>query len=134
PRRTNARAVGPFPWPSSLGTPPWGAARAARYPGVRYRAVMLDDSDAAHLGGVLAEMARWVGDGVPVPLYAGGDSTGGWQAAMPRHVVLAVAAHERGLEVFEPSVGRLLPLAFDGTGPRPALGGWSHLAWAVLPR
>jgi hypothetical protein len=133
-RRTNARALGPLPWPSSLGTPPWGAARVARFPGVtRWIPRMVDDTDAAELAGTLTQVRDGVRRGVPVPLYAGGDTSSGWQTALPRHVVLAVGTTPTGLEVFEPSSGALLELADDGSGPRAALGGWSHLAWAVLP-
>ncbi len=71
--------------------------------------------------------------GVPVPLYAGGDTSSGWLTALPRHVVLATGTTPDGLEVFEPSSGALLELADAGSGPRAALGGWSHLVWAVLP-
>ncbi|MCV2393496.1 hypothetical protein OEB99_04175 [Actinotalea sp. M2MS4P-6] len=133
-RRSNRGALGPLAWPQSLGTPPWGVARLARYPGVTYGHHMVDDSDRLELADVLASVAGWVGRGVPVPLFAGGDTGGGLQAAVPRHVVLAVGTTSAGLEVFEPSSGRVLTLAGGSTGPRPALGGWSHLVWAVLPR
>ncbi|MCB2176626.1 MAG: hypothetical protein KQH57_12505 [Actinomycetales bacterium] len=133
-RRTNARALGPVPWPGSLGTPPWGAARVARYPGVRWTHRMVDDTRPDEVAALWALVAGAVRSGVPVPLYAGGDSSGGWQTAVPRHVVLAVAVGAGGaLEVFEPSSGRLLALDRQGAGPRPALGGWSHLTWVVLP-
>lgn len=133
-RRTNAGALGPAPWPASLGTPPWGAARVARYPGVRWTHRMVDDTRPDEVAVLWDLVAAAVRRGVPVPLYAGGDSSGGWQTAVPRHVVLAVAVGATGdLTVFEPSSGRLLGLDRHGSGPRPALGGWSHLTWAVLP-
>lgn len=133
-RRSNAGALGPIPWPQSLGTPPWGLARVARYPGVRFGHTMVDDTDRLELADVLATVSGWVSRGVPVPLYAGGDSDTGLQATVPRHVVLAVGVRPEGLEVFEPSAGRLRLLEHAGSGPRAALGGWSHLVWAVLPR
>lgn len=133
-RRTNAWALGPARWPASLGTPPWGAARVARYPGVRWTHRMVDDTRPDEVAALWDTVVAAVRRGVPVPLYAGGDSSGGWQAAVPRHVVLAVGVGADGaLEVFEPSSGRVLVLDRRGSGPRPALGGWSHLTWAVLP-
>jgi hypothetical protein len=133
-RRTGARALGPVSWPASLGTPPWGAARVARYPGVRWTHRMVDDTRPDEVAALWELVVAAVRRGVPVPLYAGGDTSGGWQAAVPRHVVLAAGVGAGGdLTVFEPSSGRLMELERDGTGPRPALGGWSHLTWAVLP-
>ncbi|HEY3438193.1 MAG TPA: hypothetical protein VGK35_10950 [Actinotalea sp.] len=136
-RRSNSGAVLGLPWPSSLGTPPWGAARAARFPGVTYRPRMLDDTDGTDLRGVLAAVGGWVDRQVPVPLYSGGDSAGGWSTALPRHVVLAIGRSGSDLVVWEPSAGSLETVAPDrlvaSTGPVRALGGWSHLMWAVLP-
>lgn len=136
-RRTNARAVlGVLPWPHALGTPPWGAARVARHAPVRYRAVVLDDTDPAHLARVLDLVAAAVATGVPVPLYTGGDTRAGWDAALPRHVVLAVGAADRRLVLWEPSSGRTHAVAraalLAPRGPSAALGGWTHLVWAVL--
>ncbi|HWS58884.1 MAG TPA: hypothetical protein VN257_10110 [Actinotalea sp.] len=136
--RTNAGAAVGLPWPAGLGTPPWGAAREARFPGVRYTHRMLDDTDRVDLAAVLDRVRAAVLRGVPVPLYAGGDTSRGWRTALPRHVVLAVAPRPDGLVVWEPSAGRLVPLrtaeVLGGTsGPSPALGGWNHLMWAVLP-
>lgn len=131
--RSAANGLGPWPWPLALGTPPWGAARTARFPGVAYRHAVVDDADPAGLAAALRRVSAWVRAGVPVPLYTGGDSSRGWRTAAPRHVVLAVGAVPGGLEVVEPSAGRRLVLEDDSTGPREALGGWSHLAWVVLP-
>ena len=72
--RTNARAVlGLLRWPRALGTPPWGAARVARFPGVTYRSVLVDDTRTGEVAVVLARAGRALDRGVPVPLYAGGD-------------------------------------------------------------
>jgi hypothetical protein len=133
--RTNA---GPVPWPARYGTPPWGAARVARFPGVRYSHRMVDDTDVAAVRSVLARVAGAVVSGVAVPLYSGGDSARGWGTAVPRHVVLAVGARAGRLDVWQPSKGVVLTLAerdvvaADGR-PQAALGGWGHLSWAVLP-
>ncbi|RMI09026.1 hypothetical protein [Cellulomonas triticagri] len=137
-RRSTAPAVaGVLPWPRSLGTPPWGAARVARFPGVRYRAVLVDDTRPAELEAVLDAVDLALDAGVPVPLYAGGDSSDGIGAAVPRHVVLAVERTEDGYRVYEPGAGRVLALSrgalLDPAGPQRALGGWTHLTWALLP-
>ena len=133
--RTNA---GPPPWPARYGTPPWGAARIARFPGVRYTHRMVDDTDVAAVRSVLARVAGAVTSGVAVPLYCGGDSARGWGTAVPRHVVLAVGARPGRLDVWEPSQGALLPLlerdvVGGGGPPPPGLGGWGPLTGAGRP-
>ena len=126
-----------LPWPSALGTPPWGAARVARFPGVSYRSLLLDDSRPAELTGVLARACRALDRGVPVPLYVGGGLATGVGTAVPRHVVLLTERHGVTVTVFEPSAGRVHELPVQDLvrpdGPRDALGGWSHACWAVLP-
>ena len=136
-RRSTATALFGLPWPAALGTPPWGAARVARFPGVAFHHQPVDDTDRVHLGRVLDAVELALAAGVPVPLYSGGDSSGGWATATPRHVVLAVGRGPGGLRVFEPGHGRLhtvsrRALATGGT-PQPGLGGWPHLAWLLLP-
>lgn len=133
-RRRTAR-VAP-PWPTALGTSPWGAAAVARFPGVRWTHHPL--GGAASVRAHLDRVGRWVGLGVPVPLYSGGDLRGGWRAAVPRHVVLVVG-HRRGLlDVWEPAAGAVVSTSLDrlasGGGPLPALGGWSRVVWALVPR
>lgn len=138
--RTGRRAVlGTVPWPGALGTPPWTAARQARHAPYRFRDVVVDDTDMVRTEQVLDRVVAATRAGVPVPLYTGGDSTTGWSTALPRHVVLAVAVtpDEAGLVVWEPGSGRRaeVPRAalLAPAGPHPALGGWTHLTWAVLP-
>ena len=137
-QRTNDGALLGLPWPARLGTPPWGAVRAARFVDVDFTHHMLDDTDRPDLEAVLDAVARSVDRGVPVPLYSGGDSSRGVSAALPRHVVLAVGRTEDGLAVWEPSAGKVERVTTTrllmGSGPLRALGGWSHLVWAVLPR
>ncbi|MFD1504391.1 hypothetical protein FE374_04915 [Georgenia yuyongxinii] len=146
--RTSAAALGPAPWPGSLGTPPWTAAREARFPGVRYRSVPLADT-TARARTLLTSVHGATLAGVPVPLYTGGDLGRGLTTAVPRHVVLAVpppaAAAHRGhddagrpvLHLYDPASGRVYPVLLDELldreGPHPALGGWSHVVWVVLP-
>nr|WP_297425078.1 hypothetical protein [uncultured Actinotalea sp.] len=136
-RRTNARALLGLPWPEALGTPPWGAARVARYPGVRWTHRPLDDTDRAGLAAELDRARAWVSAGVPVLLYSGGDAAHGLAFAVPRHVVLAVGADDGVLDLFEPSRGAVVRVAvadlLAGDRPQSALGGWRHLAWVVLP-
>ncbi|MFC7406456.1 hypothetical protein [Georgenia alba] len=147
--RTVARALGLLPWPAGLGTPPWTAAREARFPGVRYQHLPLDDA-APGTAPLLAATHAATLAGTPVPLYAGGDLGRGVATAVPRHVVLAVpppaAAPHRGrdgtgnpvLHLYEPSGGHVhqVPIAdlLGRSEPHPALGGWSHVAWVLLPR
>jgi hypothetical protein len=137
-RASTRRAVlGLLPWPRALGTPPWGAERLARFPGVRYRAVPVDDRRPAEVQDLLVRIDAALDHGVPVPLYSGGDLGDGLAAAVPRHVVLAAARTDDGYLVYEPGAGRLLPLTRGEverpTGPAAALGGWTHLCWALLP-
>jgi hypothetical protein len=137
-RRSNARSLfGLLPWPPALGTPPWGAARVARYPGVAYRSVLVDDTRPGETTRVLARAGRALDRGVPVPLYTGGDLSGGLASAVPRHVVLLTGRTAEGYAVYEPSSGRLHDVASADLvvphGPLAALGHWSHVAWAVLP-
>jgi hypothetical protein len=128
-------------WPRALGTPPWGAARQARYGAVRFTHRVVGSDDGA-LGHAVAAAAG----GVPVPLYTGGDVTGGLARAVPRHVVLLTGVGEATATLYEPSSGGLhsLPLEVLLTGPirgdaravaarTRALGGWPHVVWTVLP-
>ncbi|MGV8977652.1 MAG: hypothetical protein ACOH17_06385 [Cellulomonas sp.] len=136
--RSNARSVlGLLRWPHALGTPPWGAARVARFPRVAYRSVLVDDTRPDEVAAVLAWAVRALDRGAPVPLYVGGDLAAGPSTAMPRHVVLLTARTADGFTVYEPSTGRLLAWTTDEVTnpgrPVPALGGWSHVCWALLP-
>ncbi len=135
--RSNARSVLGLPWPASLGTPPWGAAREARFAGAPFRDRLVDDTDTTDLSAVLGQVRRALDTGVPVPLYAGGDTARGWATAIPRHVVLAIAARPDGFDLWEPSAGAVVAVRtadlLHGGRPLAALGGWSHLMWAVLP-
>lgn len=137
-RRSTARALLGLPWPAALGTPPWRAARVARFPGVVYGHHPLDDADRDALGVVLDKVGDAVDAGIPVPLYSGGDTARGWPTAVPRHVVLAVGRADDGLRVFEPGKGRVVTATraalLAGQGPQPALGNWAHLVWVLPPR
>ncbi|MGC5615649.1 hypothetical protein [Georgenia sp. Z1491] len=147
-RRTSRRALAIADWPDRLGTPPWAAARVARFPGVRYRWTPVDDRSERGAQ-VLAAVHSATLAGVPVPLYTSGDLGGGLGVAVPRHVVLALPAVDRGsgrgvddsgapvLTIYEPSRGldHQVPVAdlLARSVPLKALGSWSHVAWALLP-
>ncbi|WNB84990.1 hypothetical protein [Cellulomonas sp. ATA003] len=146
-RASTRGALGPLPWPAALGTPPWGAARVARWPGVRFTHHVLDDTDAGHLAAMLDRADTALAAGVPVPLFTGGDLGRGVTTAVPRHVVLLVPPEGRPARpdddratyaVLEPGQGRVHRITREVMatpgGPHPALGGWSHVCWALLPR
>lgn len=137
-RRATSRALAGLPWPEALGTPPWALAGSARYLGVRFGHTVLDDTAPAALETALDRVDGALDAGIPVPLFTGGDTSRGWAAAVPRHVVLAVGARDGGLDVWEPARGVVVHADADvlrgRAGGHPAFGGWGHLAWAVLPR
>lgn len=141
--RTNRGPLGLRTWPDALGTPPWGAARVARYGPVRYAHRVVGGRRAP---AVLAAALASARAGVPVPLFSGGDLGGGAAAAVPRHVVLLTSAGDGTARLYEPSSGRLHAVperALLGRGDEAAaeraaltaaLGGWPHVVWALLPR
>ncbi|GMA34839.1 hypothetical protein GCM10025876_10430 [Demequina litorisediminis] len=137
-REATSAALGPLPWPRAYGTPPWRVDNATRFAGLRFRGAMVDDTDGERVAAAVAHASAALRDGIPVPMYTGGDSSGGLDHVVPRHVVLLTARTEAGFEVYEPSSGRVLPLAVDrllGGGPKePALGHWTRVSWMVLPR
>ena len=134
---SNRGALLGLPWPSGLGTPPWGAARVARFGTVRYTHRILVDTDPGQSGPLLDHAVAAARGGFPVPLYTGGDTRGGLDAAVPRHVVLLTSPDGEALEIYEPSSGRMLPITGDelarGGTRRPAYGNWSHVSWVLLP-
>ena len=136
-RRTAQDALLGMRWPDRFGTPPWGAARAARYADVTYRHAVVDAASPARLARAVAAVDAALRTGVPVPLFSGGTLRTGLATAVPRHVVLVTRATTSGWHVFEPSRGEVLELRRDelaAPGRRPALGGWSVPAWVLLPR
>lgn len=127
--RTNA-VVGPvgpqLPWPHRFGTPPWGAANEmTRVTGRRYRARYLDPDSPASRRAAYDAVDRVVATGGTAPVFVG-------NAAIPRHVVLAVGRDGDGLRLYEPASGNVVRLARDawvGGGFR--LAGWT-VPWAVV--
>ena len=142
--RTSADAVGPFAWPRRFGTPPWTAAREARFPGVRYVQRPVDDRGEAGRA-MVAQVLNALARGYPVLLFTGGNVGQGVVRALPRHVVLAVptptrrvtAAGAEVISVFEPSEGVVHEVVADElrdrTTPHRALGSWTHVQWVALP-
>lgn len=139
-------------WPRSLGTPPWGAAREARYGPVRYTHRVIGRHRASGRDDVLRAALAAASAGIPVPLYTGGDLGRGATTAVPRHVVLLTAVRESEAgstaTLYEPSSGALHAVPAEalvaspvgpGADPRTttarlrALGGWQHVVWALLP-
>lgn len=136
--QTTRRGLGLFAWPSKLGTPPWRVDNNTRFLDLRFRGLLVDDEDAAELGRVLAYATAALKDGIPVPVYAAGDSDLGLDTVIPRHVVLLVARDGDGFLAYEPSSARLHRVTdedLEAGGPKlKALGNWTRLAWTVLPR
>ena len=96
----------------------------------------MNDARADEVAALAAHVRAAVADGIPVPLYVSGDSGGGLQAVVPRHVVLVVGLEGDEFLVYEPSSGALhgLDLGALGGEPLAALGNWNRVGWAVLPR
>lgn len=118
-----------LPWPHRLGTPPWGAREEmdawAGVAGTRHRVLRID-SDSAE-----SRMAAWrlvvaaVQGGHPCPVYVG-------DAAVPRHVVLALGTSGDSLTIYEPSAGGPATVArSDLVDGRVDIAGWNR-PWAVV--
>jgi hypothetical protein len=137
-REANRWALGPFPWPRALGTPPWRLDNAIRFAGLRFRTRMIDDTDHDDLAAMFAHASVALADGVPVPLYVGGDSSRGLAATVPRHVVLVVGRETGGFLIFEPGSGAVVlvkdaDIRAAGTRAIPGFGHWSRATCIVLP-
>jgi hypothetical protein len=121
-----------------MGTPPWRVSNTTRFAGVACRGAVVDDTDDADIDALISHASAALRDGIPVPIYASGDSARGLDTVIPRHVVLLVRRTADGFSAYEPSSARLHPitdaqLREGGAGLR-ALGNWSHVAWMILPR
>jgi hypothetical protein len=126
------------PWPRTLGTPPWRVDNRTRFAGLRFQGVIVDDTDAADLDALISHATAAISDGIPVPIYASGDSSRGLDTVVPRHVVLLTHRIAGGFLAYEPASAHLhvvtdAQLHDGGKGLR-ALGNWSHLAWMILPK
>lgn len=134
--RVTRRGLGLAPWPLAFGSPPWRLDNATRFAGLRFRGALIDDSKPDEVAALALHLRAAVSDGIPVPLYASGDSAGGLSSVVPRHVVLVVGADGDRFLVYEPSKGSLhwLDLGALGGEPLAALGNWNRVGWVVLPR
>ena len=135
---TTQSAIGPLPWPRALGTPPWRVDNQLRIAGVRMRGLLINDAKPTELAAGLAHASAALRDGIPVPVYSGGDSTQGLQGVVPRHVVLLLGREGDELRFYEPGSGAVHKVTVDALsqphGRMPALGNWTRVVWLVLPK
>lgn len=119
-----------LPWPRALGTPPWGASNelelGAADPAADFAVAWFRHRGRAGLERAYAALRSRVRPGSPALLYVGNSWT-------PRHVVLVMPpTGEQELDVYEPSVGRVVDLprrAF--VERRLAIAGWD-VPWAAV--
>ena len=126
------------PWPRSLGTPPWRVDNHTRFLGLRFHGGMVDDTDEADIEAMITRAMAALLDGIPVPIYASGDSARGLDTVVPRHVVLLTHVVDGGFLVYEPASAAQHfvsepQLREGGKGLR-AFGNWSHISWMILPK
>ncbi|STD07312.1 Uncharacterised protein [Dermatophilus congolensis] len=132
--RTNAvtprRGTLQVPWPTSLGTPPWGARaeieRSGSVPGVSYEIRLVRFADKRRRASLFDETVARIGVGRPVLVYVGGTH-------MPRHVVLW-ARTEPGKPVlqYDPGTGDVDAPRREGfLTDRCALSGW-NVPWLLV--
>ncbi|WP_076259068.1 hypothetical protein [Intrasporangium flavum] len=119
-----------LPWPRALGTSPWGARNELRFgagaPGARWHVAWFRLGSAERLGRAYDDLAAAVRPGRPGVLYIGSPT-------LPRHVVLALPpTGGDGLDVYEPSVGRVVGLSREAfVMRRLRLAGWD-VPWAAV--
>jgi hypothetical protein len=125
-RQVTSASGSRIPWPRALGTPPWAVARAmSDFAGIPYSTTLVPFHDRSKL---VTRMQAAVSAGHPVPFYVGDR----W---LPRHVVLAVAALEDGVTVYNPAHGTLNPMtasAFEAS-KLTTFGSWTKPWFVVLP-
>jgi hypothetical protein len=114
-----------IPWPKSLGTSPWGAARhLSELTGVRYRVAVLEPGEPAR---GYDRLAPALDHRQPCALFIG-------NSLMARHVILVIAAMAGRLTVYEPSAGEVLELdltRFHAGEVR--IAGWNEAWFLVAP-
>jgi hypothetical protein len=123
---TDADAALQLPWPKSLGTLPWAAARwmNSALTVVDYQVIVIDPARPTD---AFERIRVAVQRGYPAPLYIG-------DAKSPRHIVLAVSAADESLTVYDPSGGVLCTITADAfSGNHLDLAGWDQPWLAVLP-
>lgn len=137
-REARRWALGLFPWPRMFGTPPWRLDNAVRFAGLRFHTRIVDDRSREDLAAFFAHASVALADGIPVPLYVGGDTRRSLSAAIPRHVVLVVGRAPGKLLVYEPGAGAVVEVADERVRAAtpdavPAFGYWSRPTCVVLP-
>lgn len=124
------RALGPAPWPSFLGLPPWALARFMNrftlLAGARFGWESADGSDAQRVRDLVDAALDALTAGVPVPLFLG--------RANERHVVLAfnLPVARGSLRLYDPARGEVLDVevAALATG---GVAGWDRLEGVLVP-
>lgn len=117
---TSARDRWQMPWPRALGTPPWAIVNLLRVLTGEHVATVVARPRAELAYEVVREQLA----SRPVVVYIGSR----W---LPRHVILAVAALDDALQVFDPAQGRLIRVPRESwTGHDIGVAGWSHV-WFV---
>jgi hypothetical protein len=92
-----------------------------------YRVRLVDDADARDVTALIEAVGVALKVGRPVPLLVG--------TFVPRHYVMALAAHGSGWKVYEPTSGQVRALDLDllrRRALRPVLG-FDRLHAALLP-
>ena len=118
------------PWPRGLGTPPWGALHELEFgaadPAADYDVEWFRFGSNDALAKAYAELRTRVRAGRPAVLYIG-------NAWSPRHVVLVMpATGAQELDVYEPSIGRVVDLPHDAfVARRLQMAGWG-VPWAAV--
>lgn len=114
-----------LPWPRFWGTAPWAASAAmTAITGRRHGVHRIDPRDPSPAQATIRAALR---QGSPALVYVG-------NARLPRHVVLAVAATDAAVTVFDPADGRLHDLAWSGFGDGLRIAGWGRVWALVVPR
>lgn len=118
------------PWPRALGTPPWGARNELEHgasdPDADYDVAWFRLGSSPRLEEAYAALRTRVREGRPALLYIGNH----WS---PRHVVLVMpATGGQELDVYEPSIGRVIDLPRGAfVGRRLRIAGWD-VPWAAV--
>jgi hypothetical protein len=111
-RRTNRLYAGGgrlnLPWPSAMGTPPWGARKELEFGasrrGTDYELKLLRAHTRRGLREAHARLVEVVADGEPALLYLG-------NRLLPRHVTLVLPGDgDRVLDVYDPATGQVTML------------------------
>lgn len=118
-----------MPWPTRLGTMPWGAAEemngAAGVDGTGYGATMVDSDSADDRQEAYDALNRAVADGRSAPVFVGNET-------LPRHVVLCIGRTDTGLQFYEPGCGGIVEVSEeDFVNGDVNLGGWDR-PWAIV--